>query len=165
MIGLLKRLSTSYRNQQSLFSAPKPLDWSEQIVLITGGTCWANQLVSWNSIFTNRILWNWRITREYACSAQCNYRCSRHKAHPNGKPCVLDLISRVGHSPCSSDNITYYKCDISKWEEVEAVSKKVVEGVSSLLQDMCLQTHKPTLGWPSDHACQQRRRSPRETDP
>ncbi|TFY78514.1 hypothetical protein EWM64_g5498 [Hericium alpestre] len=24
-------------------------------------------------------------------------------------------------------NITYYKCDVSKWEEVEAVSKKVVE--------------------------------------
>lgn len=27
------------------------------------------------------------------------------------------------------DNITYYKCDVSKWEEVEAVSKKIVEEV------------------------------------
>jgi hypothetical protein len=28
------------------------------------------------------------------------------------------------------DNVAYYKCDVSKWEEVEAVSKKVVEEVS-----------------------------------
>ena len=28
-----------------------------------------------------------------------------------------------------SDNIAYYKCDVSKWEEVEAVSKKIVEEV------------------------------------
>jgi len=26
-------------------------------------------------------------------------------------------------------NITYYKCDVSKWEEVEAVSKKVIEEI------------------------------------
>jgi len=26
-------------------------------------------------------------------------------------------------------NITYYKCDVSKWEEVEAISKKVVEEI------------------------------------
>lgn len=29
-----------------------------------------------------------------------------------------------------TDNITFYKCDVSKWEEVEAVSKKIVEEVS-----------------------------------
>lgn len=36
------------------------------------------------------------------------------------------------HSPLiiSLDNITYYKCDISKWEEVEAVAKKVIDEVS-----------------------------------
>lgn len=28
------------------------------------------------------------------------------------------------------DNISYYKCDVSKWEEVEAVSKVIVEEVS-----------------------------------
>lgn len=27
------------------------------------------------------------------------------------------------------DNITYYKCDVSKWEEVDAVSKKVIQEV------------------------------------
>jgi NAD(P)-dependent dehydrogenase (short-subunit alcohol dehydrogenase family) len=25
------------------------------------------------------------------------------------------------------DNITYYKCDVSKWDEVEAVSKRIVD--------------------------------------
>jgi hypothetical protein len=28
-----------------------------------------------------------------------------------------------------SDNITYYKCDITKWEEVEAVAKEIAEEV------------------------------------
>jgi hypothetical protein len=28
-----------------------------------------------------------------------------------------------------SDNITYYKCDVTKLEEVEAVAKKVIEEV------------------------------------
>ena len=28
-----------------------------------------------------------------------------------------------------ADNITYYKCDVSKWEEVEAVSKQIIEEV------------------------------------
>lgn len=38
---------------------------------------------------------------------------------------VLDV------NPIASDNynITYYKCDVSKWEEVEAVSKKVIEEI------------------------------------
>ena len=30
------------------------------------------------------------------------------------------------------DNITYYPCDVSKWEEVEAVHKKIVEEVGAL---------------------------------
>lgn len=28
------------------------------------------------------------------------------------------------------DNITYYKCDVSKWEEVERVAKQIVEEVT-----------------------------------
>ena len=31
-----------------------------------------------------------------------------------------------------ADNIVYYKCDVSKWEEVEEVAKKVIEEVSRL---------------------------------
>lgn len=59
----------------------------------------------------------------------------------------------------------YYNCDISNWEEVEAVSKKVIEEVSIPLEIMDLQTHKYALGWPPNYACQQRRRGSRETDP
>ncbi len=29
----------------------------------------------------------------------------------------------------TADNVTYYKCDVSKWEEVEAVSKQIIEEV------------------------------------
>jgi len=32
-----------------------------------------------------------------------------------------------------SDNITYYKCDVSNLEEVEAVAKKVIEEVCHYL--------------------------------
>lgn len=28
------------------------------------------------------------------------------------------------------DNITYYKCDVSKWEEVERVAKQIVAEVT-----------------------------------
>lgn len=133
-IGLLKWLSTLYRNQRSLFFAPEPLDWSEQIVLITGGTfCKSMGFLEFSII--NRIIWNGRTTSEYACGAQCKCGCSRHKANPNGKLCALDFISRVEHSSSSApdNHITYYKCDVSKWEEVEAVSKKVIEEVNPLL--------------------------------
>lgn len=37
----------------------------------------------------------------------------------------------------SLDNVAYYKCDVSKWEEVEAVSKKIIEEVG--LKSCCLQ--------------------------
>lgn len=32
-----------------------------------------------------------------------------------------------------SDNITYYQCDVSKWDEVEAVAKKIKEEVRFLI--------------------------------
>jgi hypothetical protein len=32
-----------------------------------------------------------------------------------------------------TDNIAYYKCDVSKWEQVEAVSKQIVEEVHFIL--------------------------------
>jgi hypothetical protein len=39
--GLFKWCSRLYRNQGSLFFAPAPLDWGEQIIVVTGGefTC------------------------------------------------------------------------------------------------------------------------------
>ena len=33
---------------------------------------------------------------------------------------------------CWLDNIVYYKCDVSKWEEVELVAQKIITEVSSL---------------------------------
>ncbi|KAF8559191.1 retinal short-chain dehydrogenase reductase [Imleria badia] len=92
---LLKGLSTSYRNQQSLFFAPEPLDWSEQIVLITGGSSGIGELLA-NTL-----------------------------AVRNVNVVVLDI------KPIQTENynIMYYKCDVSKWEEVEAVSKMVIEEV------------------------------------
>jgi len=38
---------------------------------------------------------------------------------------VLDINSIVSEN----SNINYYKCDVSKWEEVEAVSEKIIEDV------------------------------------
>jgi hypothetical protein len=35
-----------------------------------------------------------------------------------------------------TDNIAYYKCDVSKWAEVEAVSKKIVEEVCFFFQNI-----------------------------
>jgi hypothetical protein len=35
--GLFKWCSRLYRNQGSLFFAPAPLDWGEQIIVVTGG--------------------------------------------------------------------------------------------------------------------------------
>jgi enoyl-[acyl-carrier-protein] reductase (NADH) len=36
------------------------------------------------------------------------------------------------NDPLCTDNIAYYKCDVSKWEEVEEVAKKVIEEVQRL---------------------------------
>lgn len=41
------------------------------------------------------------------------------------------------------DNIAYYQCDVSKWEEVEAVSKKIIEEVYCFtsFMDICSSLH------------------------
>lgn len=61
----------------------------------------------------------------------------------------------LGHSSnFAPDNITFYKCDVSKWEEVEAISKRVIEEVNPLFRYFGLQTHDYALGWAPDHARQ-----------
>lgn len=76
-----------------------------------------------------RIIWCWRIAGEYP-SGQERLRCrSRRKTNYNWELWVHGLVfSFATHH--SLDNITYYKCDVSKWEEVEAVAKKVFDEVS-----------------------------------
>ena len=45
----------------------------------------------------------------------------------------FNFINLFSRNPFISDNITYYKCDVSKWEEVEAVSKRIVDEVRCFL--------------------------------
>lgn len=47
--------------------------------------------------------------------------------------CELLAASLVtSHLNGHSDNITYYKCDVSKWEEVEQVAKTIKEEVHTV---------------------------------
>ncbi|KZT06430.1 retinal short-chain dehydrogenase reductase [Laetiporus sulphureus 93-53] len=90
-----KWCSRLYRNQGSLLYAPAPLDWGEQIVVITGGASGMGELIA------------------NTCAVR------------NVTVVVLDVNPIV----TENYNINYYKCDVSKWEEVEAVSKKIIEDI------------------------------------
>ncbi|PPQ66592.1 hypothetical protein CVT26_009492 [Gymnopilus dilepis] len=90
-----KWFSRLYRNQGSLVLRPPPLDWSEQIVVVTGGASGIGELLA-NTL-----------------------------AVRNVTVVVLDINPIV----TENYNVTYYKCDVSKWEEVEAVSKKILEEI------------------------------------
>jgi hypothetical protein len=43
----------------------------------------------------------------------------------------------MGYSDAVTDNITFYKCDVSKWSEVEAIAKQVKEEASSRISRHC----------------------------
>jgi len=45
-VGSLKWFSKLYRNQGSLILRPKPVDWSEQIVVVTGGASGIGELLA-----------------------------------------------------------------------------------------------------------------------
>ncbi|GAW02618.1 retinal short-chain dehydrogenase reductase [Lentinula edodes] len=71
---------------------------------------------------TTRRLSTWEVP--LAKSAASNFACEG----PAGevfKVLVLDVNPIVSEN----HNIVYYKCDISKWDAVEAVSKKIVEEI------------------------------------
>jgi len=91
----VKWYSRLYRNQGSLLLRPGPVDWSEQIVVVTGGASGIGELLA-NTL-----------------------------AVRNVTVVVLDVNPIV----TENYNIAYYKCDVSKWEEVEAVSKKIIEEI------------------------------------
>ncbi|EAU84355.1 retinal short-chain dehydrogenase/reductase [Coprinopsis cinerea okayama7 len=87
--------SRLYRNQGSLLFGPSPMDWGEQIVVITGGASGIGELLA-NTL-----------------------------AVRNVTVVVLDVNPIV----TENYNITYYKCDVSKWEEVEAAAKTIREEI------------------------------------
>jgi len=91
----IKWVSKLYRNQGSFVLRPPTLDWSEQIVVITGGASGIGELLA-NTL-----------------------------AVRNVTVVVLDVNPIV----TENYNVAYYKCDVSKWEEVEAVSKKIIEEI------------------------------------
>ncbi|KAK7675902.1 hypothetical protein QCA50_021167 [Cerrena zonata] len=84
--------SLLYRNQGSLLFGPGPLDWGEQIVVVTGGASGIGELIA-NTL-----------------------------AVRNVTVCVLDVKPII----TENYNIVYYKCDVSKWEEVQRVAKEIV---------------------------------------
>lgn len=92
----LRWLSKVYRNGiDSLLLFRKPLNWSGQVVLITGGSSGVGELLANTLAFRNVTV------------------------------VVLDIKPIV----TDNSNITFYQCDVSKWDEVEAVAKKVIEEV------------------------------------
>jgi len=93
LFWFIRWYSRLYYNQASLFFAPAPLDWSEEIVVITGGASGIGELVA-NTLAVRSVT-----------------------------VIVLDKKPII----TENHNIVYYPCDVSKWEEVEAVSKKIVE--------------------------------------
>ncbi|KAJ7068544.1 retinal short-chain dehydrogenase/reductase [Mycena amicta] len=91
----IKWLSHLQYNKTSFLYAPRPLEWSDQIVVITGGASGVGELLA-NTLAVKSVT-----------------------------VVVLDV------KPIQSQNynISYYKCDVSKWEEVDAVSKKIIEEI------------------------------------
>jgi NAD(P)-dependent dehydrogenase (short-subunit alcohol dehydrogenase family) len=93
LFWLLKWYAKLSRNQGNLFFGPGPLDWGEQIVVVTGGSSGVGELLA-NTL-----------------------------AVRNVTVVVLDVNPII----TENYNIAYYKCDVSKWEEVKAVSTKIIE--------------------------------------
>jgi len=44
------------------------------------------------------------------------------------------MFSDYAVSFCFADNITFYKCDVSRWDEVEKVSKRILNEVWHILR-------------------------------
>jgi len=112
-----------------------PLDWGEQIVLITGGMI----LSFLGSLFAN-------LTGHVIGASGIGELVANTLAVRNVTVVVLDInpiitenctslydLHSQSSSVCAPDNIAYYKCDVSKWEEIDAVAKQVVEEVSEFI--------------------------------
>ena len=77
--------------------------------------------------------------------------------------CAYPLeLATVTFADQFSDNITYYKCDVTKLEEVEAVAKKVIEEVCHNAPLRCASYRPRFADRPSHRTSQQCWRRPRE---
>lgn len=61
----------------------------------------------------------------------------------------------------SVDNITYYKCDVSSWEDVERVAARIRDEVGLSAANMLHFMTENTLDWRPNDINQQRGRGPR----
>jgi hypothetical protein len=112
----------------------------------------------------HRSFWGRGVTCKHFGSPQCHGCRSRHKSYHHRELCVSYKELTTVTIDKFSDNITYYKCDVSNLEEVEAVAKRVIEEV---------RYHPPPLTWsgpasvdrPSHRSSQQCWRCPREAYP
>ena len=105
-----------YRNQGSLFYRPPPLDWSDQIVVVTGGASGVGELLA-NTLAVRNIS---------VVVLDVKPIVTENSAFLSNV--FLVAILTYPHP----GNISYYKCDVSKWEEIKAVSEKIVNEVCFL---------------------------------
>ena len=110
--GFLRWYSRLYRNQGSLFFRPARFDWGEQIVVVTGGASGIGELIA-NTLAVRNVtvaVLDVNPIETENCASQ----------GPRGGVVLTEA---------AADNISYYKCDVSKYEEVQAAAKKIQEEV------------------------------------
>ncbi len=118
--GFSKWCSRLHRNQGNLLFGPPRLDWGNQLVVVTGGASGIGELIA-NTLAVRNV-----TVAVLDVNPIVTENCE--SAH------LLPSSSRIYMLPnIWKDNIAYYKCDVSKWEEVDRVSKQLVEEVSLLL--------------------------------
>ncbi|CAL1701243.1 unnamed protein product [Somion occarium] len=110
--------------------------WPDSVIVLSAGFCAATSLfwfVKWYSrLFRNQgsllfgpgpFDWGEQIVVITGGSSGIGELIANTLAVRNVTVVVLDVNPIV----TENYNITYYKCDVSQWEEVEAISKQIVE--------------------------------------
>lgn len=131
--GTLRYFSKVWRNGIASITLPR-LDWGEQIVLIAGGTWNLEPIIVFHSIIIAdlRRIWDRTDSRPDFGGSECPCRGPRHQRFR--RHCKLyDFPSRfTGYFlHVLLDDITYFQCDVSKWDEVEETSQKIIEEAGS----------------------------------
>lgn len=163
--GFAKWYSRLYRNQGSLLFGPGRFDWGEQIVVVTGGM----SQFAYRSIYNSHTIGASGVGELLANTLAVR---NVNVVVLDVKPIITENCESVSINTHLSrlkkghlDNITFYKCDVSKWEEVETVAKRVVEEVSQIIKPLECLTHPIRIDRPSHSGRQQRRCCPRQITP